>query len=103
MAAAEGDGPVNALDGALRRALSRFYPALKQVHLSDYKVRVIDGSANTASGETNQYAATAARVRVLIDSTDGENAWTTVGMSPDIIEASGAALVDSLEYKLGRS
>jgi 2-isopropylmalate synthase len=89
IAAAEGDGPVNALDGALRRALTRFYPELKQVRLSDYKVRVIDGGA-----------ATAARVRVLIESTDGTKAWSTVGVSEDIIDASRAALVDSIEYKL---
>jgi 2-isopropylmalate synthase len=91
MAAAEGDGPVNALDKALRRALERFYPALSRVRLSDYKVRVIDGQD-----------ATAARVRVLIDSTDGTEAWTTVGVSTDIIDASRAALVDSIEYKLIR-
>jgi 2-isopropylmalate synthase len=89
IAAAEGDGPVNALDGALRRALARFYPELERVRLSDYKVRVIDGSA-----------ATAARVRVLIESTDGVHTWSTVGVSADIIDASRAALVDSIEYKL---
>jgi 2-isopropylmalate synthase len=89
IAAAEGDGPVNALDGALRRALTRFYPELERVRLSDYKVRVIDGGA-----------ATAARVRVLIESTDGTKAWSTVGVSEDIIDASRAALVDSIEYKL---
>jgi 2-isopropylmalate synthase len=89
IAAAEGDGPVNALDGALRRALVRFYPELDKVRLTDYKVRVIDGSA-----------ATAARVRVLIESTDGPNTWSTVGVSEDIIEASRAALADSIEYKL---
>jgi 2-isopropylmalate synthase len=89
IAAAEGDGPVNALDGALRRALARFYPALEKVRLTDYKVRVIDGSA-----------ATAARVRVLIESTDGPNTWSTVGVSEDIIDASRSALVDSIEYKL---
>jgi 2-isopropylmalate synthase len=89
IAAAEGDGPVNALDGALRRALARFFPELRKVRLSDYKVRVIDGNA-----------ATAAKVRVLIESTDGINVWTTVGVSADIIDASRAALVDSIEYKL---
>jgi 2-isopropylmalate synthase len=89
IAASEGDGPVNALDGALRRALRHFYPELEQVRLSDYKVRVIDGSA-----------ATAAKVRVLITSTDGRQSWTTVGVSEDIIDASRAALVDSIEYKL---
>jgi 2-isopropylmalate synthase len=89
IAAAEGDGPVNAMDGALRRALTRFYPQLGEVRLSDYKVRVIDGKD-----------ATAAKVRVLIESTDGIRRWTTVGVSEDIIDASRAALVDSIEYKL---
>ena len=87
--AAQGDGPVNALDCALRKALEMFYPALKTVRLIDYKVRVID--PGDASG---------AKVRVLITSTDGANVWTTVGVSEDIIEASWIALVDSLEYKL---
>ncbi|MDR1399356.1 MAG: citramalate synthase [Treponema sp.] len=89
IAAAEGPGPVNALDGALRRALKRFYPELEQVRLTDYKVRVIDGRD-----------ATAARVRVLIESSDGQHTWSTVGVSADIIDASRAALVDSIEYKL---
>ena len=89
IAAAEGDGPVNALDGALRRALARFFPNLAKVRLEDYKVRVIDGKD-----------ATAARVRVLIESTDGQRSWNTVGVSADIIDASRAALVDSMEYKL---
>jgi 2-isopropylmalate synthase len=89
IAAAEGDGPVNALDGALRRALTRFYPDLAKVRLGDYKVRVIDGKE-----------ATAAYVRVLIESTDGQKSWSTVGVSADIIDASRAALVDSIEYKL---
>jgi 2-isopropylmalate synthase len=89
IAAAEGDGPVNALDCALRRALRRFYPELDAVRLTDYKVRVIDGNA-----------ATAARVRVLIQSSDGKRNWATVGVSEDIIDASRAALVDSIEYKL---
>ncbi|GHV41911.1 citramalate synthase [Spirochaetia bacterium] len=89
IAAAEGDGPVNAMDGALRRSLQHFYPELEKVRLADYKVRVIDGNA-----------ATAAKVRVLIESTDGRNRWTTVGVSEDIIDASRAALVDSIEYKL---
>lgn len=91
IAAFEGDGPVNALDGALRGALERFYPDLARVRLSDYKVRVIDGKD-----------ATAAKVRVLIESTDGTDAWTTVGVSADIIDASRSALVDSIEYKLIR-
>ena len=89
IAADEGTGPVNAMDGALRRALKHFYPELEQVRLSDYKVRVIDGNA-----------ATAAKVRVLITSTDGRQSWTTVGVSEDIIDASRSALVDSIEYKL---
>jgi 2-isopropylmalate synthase len=87
--AAEGDGPVHALDSALRRALDRFYPELANVHLTDYKVRVINGRDATAS-----------KVRVLIQSTDGDLVWTTVGVSSDIIEASWIALVDSIEYKL---
>ncbi|MDR2702079.1 MAG: citramalate synthase [Spirochaetaceae bacterium] len=89
IAAAEGNGPVHALDSALRRALRRFYPSLEEVRLTDYKVRVIDGGS-----------ATAAKVRVLIESSDGPHTWTTVGVSDDIIDASRAALVDSIEYKL---
>lgn len=87
--AAEGDGPVNALDKALRKALEVFYPELKEVRLTDFKVRVL-----------NPEEATAAKVRVLIESTDGKESWTTVGVSTDIIEASCTALVDSIEYKL---
>lgn len=87
--AAEGHGPVHALDRALRKALEVFYPELSSVHLTDFKVRVIDSKS-----------ATAARVRVLIESTDGESVWSTVGVSTDIIEASWIALVDSIEYKL---
>jgi len=87
--AAEGDGPVHALDKALRKALEVFYPELSKVHLTDFKVRVIDSKS-----------ATAAKVRVLIESTDNESVWTTVGVSTDIIEASWIALVDSIEYKL---
>jgi 2-isopropylmalate synthase len=89
IAGAEGDGPVNALDLALRRALTSFYPELSAVRLSDYKVRVINGKD-----------ATAARVRVLIESTDGKNTWTTLGVSSDIIDASRFALTDAIEYKL---
>jgi len=88
-AASTGNGPVNALDLALRKALSVFYPQLAKVHLTDYKVRVL--------GDRD---ATAAKVRVLIESSDGEQVWTTVGVATDIIEASWIALVDSLEYKL---
>ena len=89
IAAAEGNGPVDAMDSALRRALQHFFPELEQVRLSDYKVRVIDGKA-----------ATAAKVRVLITSSDGIQSWTTVGVSGDILEASRVALTDSIEYKL---
>ena len=87
--AAEGDGPVNALDKALRRVLTVFYPEIRNIFLNDYKVRVIDDRE-----------ATAARVRVLIRTSDGKHTWTTVGVSQDIIEASWLALVDSVEYKL---
>ena len=87
--AAEGQGPVNALDKALRKALEVFYPDLSEVHLTDYKVRVLDSGSATAS-----------KVRVLIESSDGADSWTTVGVSKDIIEASWIALVDSIEYKL---
>ncbi|MFY9175963.1 MAG: citramalate synthase, partial [Caldicoprobacterales bacterium] len=87
--AAEGDGPVNALDKALRKALEIFYPQLKRMRLTDYKVRVLD---------TTQ--ATAAKVRVHIESTDGIRVWGTVGLSTSIIEASWDALVDSIEYFL---
>ena len=89
IAAAEGVGPVGALDGALRRALTRFFPSLAKMRLEDYKVRVIDGKD-----------ATDAQVRVLIESTDGQHSWNTVGVSADIIDASRAALVDSIEYML---
>jgi 2-isopropylmalate synthase len=91
IAAAEGVGPVGALDCALRRALTRFFPDLAKIRLEDYKVRVIDGKDGTD-----------AKVRVLIESTDGSQSWNTVGVSADIIEASRAALVDSIEYSLIR-
>ncbi|MFH0772420.1 MAG: citramalate synthase [Candidatus Omnitrophota bacterium] len=87
--AAEGDGPINALDNALRKALSEFYPALAEMHLSDFKVRVLDEKAGTA-----------AKVRVLIQSQDAKDSWWTIGVSENIIEASWNALVDSVEYKL---
>jgi 2-isopropylmalate synthase len=87
--AAEGDGPVNALDLALRKALLQFYPSLKQVKLVDYKVRILEESTGTES-----------QVRVLIESSDGENQWRTVGGSTNIIEASWMALADGLEYWL---
>jgi 2-isopropylmalate synthase len=86
---AEGDGPVNALDAALRKALRPFYPAIDSIKLDDYKVRIINGQEGTAAG-----------TRVLIDSTDGHEHWGTVGVSDNIIEASWLALVDSFEYKL---
>jgi 2-isopropylmalate synthase len=88
---AEGDGPVHALDGALRKALLEFYPELADIRLTDYKVRVV----NTREG-------TAAKVRVHIDSADGEQAWSTIGVSTNIIEASWQALVDSIVYGLLR-
>jgi 2-isopropylmalate synthase len=87
--AAEGDGPVNALDGALRQALQKFFPALKTVRLTDYKVRILDSVAGTA-----------AKTRVLIISSDGKREWGTVGVSENIITASLQALVDSIEYVL---
>ena len=86
---AEGDGPVNALDKALREALVKFYPRLKKVVLTDYKVRILESSTGTG-----------ARTRVLIQSTDGKEEWGTVGVNDNIIEASLQALVDSLEYAL---
>ncbi|SFC83184.1 citramalate synthase [Clostridium uliginosum] len=89
MTAAEGEGPVNALDKAIRKALEVFYPELKAVRLVDYKVRVLDSES-----------ATEAKVRVLIESTDGIENWSTVGVSRDVIQASWIALVDSIEYKL---
>jgi len=85
----EGDGPVNALDAALRKSLDNFYPSLKEIHLIDYKVRVVNAGAGTA-----------ARVRVIIESRDKHSIWGTVGVSENIIEASWQALVDSVEYKL---
>ncbi len=91
LTAAEGDGPVNALDKAVRKALERFYPEIREIRLTDYKVRVLDSDQ-----------ASAARVRVLIESTDHRENWTTIGVSTDIIDASWRALVDSMEYKLVR-
>jgi 2-isopropylmalate synthase len=88
----EGDGPVNALDAALRRSLERFYPNIREMHLIDYKVRVV-----------NAYAGTAARVRVVIESRDKQAIWGTVGVSENVIEASWLALVDSVEYKLQKN
>jgi 2-isopropylmalate synthase len=86
---AEGDGPVNALDSALRAALSGFYPQVKKIRLTDYKVRILDSASGTA-----------AKTRVLIQSSDGDHEWGTVGVSDNIVEASLRAVVDSVEYKL---
>ncbi len=86
---AEGDGPVNALDSALRGALAQFFPQIKKVQLTDYKVRILDSTTGTA-----------AKTRVLIESTDGQEEWGTVGVDDNIIEASLQALVDSMEYRL---
>jgi 2-isopropylmalate synthase len=85
----EGDGPVNALDAALRKALNGTWPNLKSMRLVDYKVRVVNFEAGTA-----------ARIRVIIESTDDRDVWGTVGVSENIIEASWIALVDAIEYKL---
>lgn len=91
LTAAEGNGPVNALDHALRKALTKFYPQIKEMRLVDFKVRTLEGSEGTAAG-----------VRVLLDSTDGEEVWSTIGVSENIIEASWQALVDSIQYKLSK-
>ena len=90
--AADGNGPVNALDAALRKALRAFYPQLDAVHLYDYKVRILDGDA-----------ATAARTRVIIDSADGVNEWSTMGSETNIIAASAIALADSIEYAIWKT
>ena len=89
--AAEGAGPVSALDNALRKALDKFYPHLDAMRLVDFKVRVIDGRAGTA-----------AKVRVLIESRDQNDVWSTMGVSEDIMEASWMALADSFQYKLSK-
>jgi 2-isopropylmalate synthase len=86
---AEGNGPVNAIDKALRAALNGAYPALERVHLTDFKVRILDGAG-----------ATGAVTRVLLDATDGEHDWTTIGVSANIIEASWRALEESIVYGL---
>ena len=90
--AAEGEGPVNALDNALRKVLNKFYPEVDAMRLVDFKVRVIDGRD-----------ATAAKVRVIIESRDHEHIWSTIGVSTDVIEASWQALSDSFQYKLSKS
>ncbi len=92
IATAEGNGPVHALDGALRQAIGQAHPALGDIHLTDYKVRVLD-----------THKATAAVTRVLIDSTDGERDWSTIGVSENIIEASWQALSDSIVYGLQKA
>ena len=86
---AEGDGPVNALDAALRKALNGQFPTLNDMHLVDYKVRVVNSEAGTA-----------ARTRVIIESADEHDTWGTIGVSENIIEASWLALIDAIEYKL---
>jgi 2-isopropylmalate synthase len=86
---AEGNGPVSALDTALRKALVRFYPQIAAFHLTDYKVRILDGGAGTA-----------AKTRVLVESSNGEQRWTTVGVSGNILEASYQAVVEGIEYGL---
>ncbi|MBI3911555.1 MAG: citramalate synthase, partial [Armatimonadetes bacterium] len=88
---AEGDGPVHALDGAMRKALEHFYPELQNVRLTDFKVRVVDAKEGTA-----------AKVRVLVESADDRRSWSTIGVSTNIIEASWQALADSVEYALSR-
>ena len=87
--ASDGNGPVHALNLATKKALSRFFPEIEEIHLTDYKVRVLDAKEGTA-----------AKVRVLIESTDGTESWTTVGVSANVIEASWRAIIDSLLYKL---
>src|SRR5712664_3209379 len=108
---AEGDGPVNALDSALRMALVRFYPELKRVALTDYKMRILDrglpadgprNSGPAAVKDSPVESGTGAKTRVLIESSDGKAAWGTVGVSYNIIDASLQALVDSMEYALLR-
>jgi 2-isopropylmalate synthase len=89
--AAEGNGPVSALDNALRKSLRNFFPDLDTMRLVDFKVRVIDGRRGTA-----------AKVRVIIESRDQDEIWSTIGVSEDIIEASWAALCDSFQYKLAK-
>ena len=85
----EGDGPVDALYNALRNSLDRFYPNIRDMHLFDYKVRIV-----------NAGAATAAKIRVVIETRDKESVWGTVGVSENIVDASWKALVDSIDYKI---
>jgi 2-isopropylmalate synthase len=86
---AEGNGPVSALDKALRKALLNFYPEIANFHLTDYKVRILDGGAGTS-----------AKTRVLVESSNGQERWTTVGVSANILEASYQAVVEGIEYGL---
>jgi 2-isopropylmalate synthase len=88
---AEGNGPVNAIDAALRQAVTSAVPQLADIHLTDFKVRILDGASASAS-----------TTRVLLSATDGESDWTTIGVSPNIIEASWRALEESLVYGLLR-
>jgi 2-isopropylmalate synthase len=92
----EGNGPVNALDAAVRRALNGRYPGLDHIALTDFKVRVLDGPSGPGATDT------AAVVRVLVEHTDGDEAWTTIGVSPNVIEASWQALVDGIVFGLLR-
>jgi 2-isopropylmalate synthase len=89
--ASDGDGPVDAINNALKKALAKFFPKIDELRLIDYKVRVLD-----------ERAATAAPVRVMIRTTDGKSKWTTVGVSTNVIEASLIALVDSMEYAVSK-
>ena len=91
LTAAEGNGPINALDNALRKALTKFYPQIGKMHLTDFKVRIVEGSEGTA-----------AKVKVTIESQDEEDTWSTIGVSENVIEASWLALVDSIQYKLSK-
>jgi 2-isopropylmalate synthase len=87
--AAEGNGPVSSLDAALRKALTNFFPVIAEFHLTDYKVRILDSAAGAS-----------AKIRVLVESSNGYKRWTTVGVSENIIEASYQAVVEALEYGL---
>ena len=91
LTAAEGNGPINALDHALRKALTKFYPQIAEMHLVDFKVRIIESSEGTG-----------AKVRVLLDSRDDDDLWSTIGVSANIIDAGWHALVDSIQYKLSK-
>ena len=91
LTAAEGNGPINALDYALRKALIKFYPQIGEMHLVDFKVRIIEGSEGTA-----------AKVRVLLDSRDNHDLWSTIGVSTNVIDAGFHALMDSIQFKLSK-